>query len=149
VGVEPGVNAETYVGPNRVATGDLGRIDDAGFLYLIGRKKNAISLPDGRKIHPEVIERELTAVPLISQAAILPDGTAGLACVVHATDQSARFEDATRRKLGELVKEISGQELSRVVFSKEPFTPQNGFLTQNLKLNRSALRTLLASSGKA
>jgi len=148
VDVDNEVNAETYIGANRVATGDLGRFDEDGFLYLIGRKKNVILLSDGRKIHPEVLEREITSIPLLAQAAVLPDGP-GLACVIHATDSSARFERKVREDVNQLIKELSGQEVTRVVFSKEPFTMQNGLLTQNLKLNRTSLRSLVAAHGGA
>ncbi|WP_240359737.1 AMP-binding protein [Pyxidicoccus trucidator] len=147
VGVEPRVNEETYLGEGRVATGDLGRFDDEGFLHLMGRKKNVIVLGDGRKIHPESIERELIGVPLIHQAALLPEGHFGIACVVHAASQDPRFEKAARRELERVVLEQTGQGLTHVVFSREPFTSQNGLLTQNLKLNRPALRRLLDSQG--
>ncbi|MDC0708334.1 AMP-binding protein [Stigmatella sp. ncwal1] len=147
VGIDPKICAETYLGQGKVATGDLGWFDDEGFLHLMGRKKNVIVLGDGRKIHPESIERELVCIPLIHQAALLPDGHSGLACVVHAGDLGSRFKKAARRELERIVLEHTGQGLAHVVFSQEPFTPQNELLTQNLKLNRLALRRLLGPQG--
>ncbi|ADO72768.1 AMP-dependent synthetase and ligase [Stigmatella aurantiaca DW4/3-1] len=147
VGIDPEVCAETYLGQGKVATGDLGWFDDEGFLHLMGRKKNVIVLGDGRKIHPEPVERELISIPWVHQAALLPEGHSGLACVIHAAGQGSRFERAVRRELERIVWEHTGQGLGRVLFNKEPFTSQNGLLTQNLKLNRLALRRLLGSQG--
>ncbi|OJH39895.1 long-chain fatty acid--CoA ligase [Cystobacter ferrugineus] len=148
VGLGPEANAETYLGGGRIATGDLGRFDGDGFLYLLGRKKNVLVLGDGRKLHPELIERELMGLPLIHQAALLPDGNMGLACVVHLSEPGRGGEETARGELARLVRELAGQELTRVVFTGEPFTPGNGLLTQNLKLNRRALRELLSPRGR-
>ncbi|HEX5747350.1 MAG TPA: AMP-binding protein [Archangium sp.] len=144
----PEANAETYLGGGRIATGDLGRFDGDGFLYLLGRKKNVLVLGDGRKLHPELIERELMGLPFIHQVALLPEGKTGLACAVHLSEEGRGSEETARRELARLVRELAGQELTRVVFSGEPFTPGNGLLTQNLKLNRRALRELLSPRGR-
>ena len=50
-------------------TGDLGRFDDDGFLWLQGRKKDMIALPDGLKVYPEDVENALAADPRIQELA--------------------------------------------------------------------------------
>ncbi|UCC88866.1 MAG: AMP-binding protein [Anaerolineales bacterium] len=55
-------------------TGDLGRFDRDGYLYLTGRKQSLIVLSTGRKVVPTSIERALMASPLIDQAAVFGDG---------------------------------------------------------------------------
>ena len=49
-------------------TGDLGAIDDKGFLTIIGRKKEIIVTAGGKNVAPAVLEDRLRAHPLISQA---------------------------------------------------------------------------------
>src|SRR6266850_2350292 len=50
-------------------TGDLGKFDDDGFLWLHGRKKDMIALPDGLKVYPEDVENILAADPRIQELA--------------------------------------------------------------------------------
>jgi len=50
-------------------TGDLGKFDEDGFLWLHGRKKDMIALPDGLKVYPEDIENILAAHPAIAALA--------------------------------------------------------------------------------
>lgn len=54
-------------------TGDLGRFDDEGFLYIIGRKNNLIVLPSGLKVSPEEIEAIINRFPLIQDTVVYYD----------------------------------------------------------------------------
>ncbi len=55
-------------------TGDLGFLDDEGFLHITGRKKHIFITAFGRNVAPEWVERELTASPCIAQAVVFGDG---------------------------------------------------------------------------
>lgn len=55
-------------------TGDLGKIDSEGYLYIIGRKKDIIVTSAGKNIAPQNIENAILADPAISQIVILGDG---------------------------------------------------------------------------
>jgi len=64
-------------------TGDLGHMDDAGFLYIHGRKDNLIVTANGRNISPEWPETMLAADPRIGRALVLPAPGGGLASVLE------------------------------------------------------------------
>lgn len=55
-------------------TGDLGRIDDDGFLFLTGRKKNLIILSNGENVSPEEIEARILRDDTVCEAVVYEDG---------------------------------------------------------------------------
>jgi long-chain acyl-CoA synthetase len=69
----PKATAEALV-DGWLCTGDLGRLDDDGFLHITGRKKDLIVLSNGKKVAPAVVENALLAEPCIDQAVVYGDG---------------------------------------------------------------------------
>lgn len=63
-------------------TGDLGAIDDAGFLTIVGRKKEIIVTAGGKNVAPALLEDRLRAHPLISQAMAVGDAQPFIAALV-------------------------------------------------------------------
>lgn len=70
-----------------VATGDLGYIDEAGFLQLQGRKKHLLISSYGRNINPEWVESEILAQPLIQQCIVLGDARPCCSALIYADQQ--------------------------------------------------------------
>lgn len=54
-------------------TRDLGRVDPDGYLTLLGRADDVITLPSGRKVHPQLVEERLLAVPGVADCAVFAD----------------------------------------------------------------------------
>ncbi|MGD9000605.1 MAG: AMP-binding protein, partial [Granulosicoccaceae bacterium] len=75
-----------YVGEAKQAgsypTGDLGRLDDEGYLHITGRKKNIIINAMGRNISPEWPESELLAQPQVAQTIVFGDADAELGALI-------------------------------------------------------------------
>jgi long-subunit acyl-CoA synthetase (AMP-forming) len=122
----------------RWPTGDLGRLDEDGFLYLTGRRKSAYATAFGRNLAPEWVEGEFTSHPDILQAAVfgegrpfnvavivprLSDTPEAVAASVHAAN--ARLPDYAR--------------VTRWVLADEPFTAGNGLATGAGSLRREAV----------
>ena len=57
-----------------VRTGDRGRLDDDGFLFITGRFKEEYKLANGKYIHPETIELEMKVLPWILNAVVTGAG---------------------------------------------------------------------------
>jgi long-chain acyl-CoA synthetase len=63
-------------------TGDIGELDDAGFLTITGRKKELIVTAGGKNVAPAVLEDRLRAHPLVSQCMVVGDGKPFIAALV-------------------------------------------------------------------
>ncbi len=119
-------------------TGDLGRFDADGFLYLDGRRKNLIVTAFSRNLSPEWVEQELLLEPAIAQAALFGDGRPwNLALVTPAPGAApAQVEAALARVNAEL------PDYARVggwLATEQPFGPRNGLLTATGRLRRQAI----------
>ena len=76
-------------------TGDLGRIDEDGYLYVTGRRKNIIVLSNGENVSPEVLEDKLYACPLVDECVVCADGeeiAANIFSLAAAADETKAEE---------------------------------------------------------
>ena len=73
-----------------VHTGDMGYLDDQGRLHLIGRKKNMIVMENGEKVFCPDVDRELSALPGVKEAAVIYTG--GRLIAVVAPEKGATEE---------------------------------------------------------
>jgi len=65
-------------------TGDLGRIDSDGYLFICGRVKNLIVTPNGKNVYPEEVENELLKSPYIAEVMVYGHKVGAVAEEVHA-----------------------------------------------------------------
>jgi long-chain acyl-CoA synthetase len=65
-------------------TGDLGRLDEEGFLIICGRLKNLIVTPNGKNVYPEEVENELLKSPFIAEVMVYGHKVDGTSEEVHA-----------------------------------------------------------------
>jgi long-chain acyl-CoA synthetase len=79
-------------------TGDIGEVDDTGRLYVRGRKKEMIVLPDGLNVFPDDVERVLDGVPGVRESAVVgvKDGSGERVHAVLVVDPGADLDGITR-----------------------------------------------------
>jgi long-chain acyl-CoA synthetase len=75
-------NREVFTEDHWFKSGDLGRIDEEGFLYIVGRKKELIVTSGGKNVAPAVLEDRLRAHPLVSQCMVVGDNKPFIAALV-------------------------------------------------------------------
>ncbi len=81
-------------------TGDLGRLDDEGFLFICGRVKNVIVTPNGKNVYPEEVEIELMKSPYIAEVMVYGHKIDAVSEEVHALIFPAqeRLDDYERNR---------------------------------------------------
>jgi long-chain acyl-CoA synthetase len=136
-----GENERTFVAPGKVATGDMGRLDGDGNLYLLGRKKELLITPGGVKLHPESIEQELNnCADVLHSVLFMRPNAAHLTCVVDLTLPGG---DEARARVTKFANSLPAARKAapfvEVIFAEAPFTVENGMLRPNMKIDRKAI----------
>ena len=75
-------NKEVFTQDGWFKSGDLGRLDEHGFLFIVGRKKELIVTSGGKNVAPAVLEDRLRAHPLVSQCLVVGDNQPFIAALV-------------------------------------------------------------------
>jgi len=78
----PAATADTFAADNWFRTGDIGELDDEGFLAITGRKKEMIVTAGGKNVAPAVLEDRLRSHALISQCMVVGDGKPYVAALI-------------------------------------------------------------------
>ena len=119
-------------------TGDVGHMDDDGFLHLTGRKKHIFITAFGRNVSPEWVERELTMHPAVAQAVVFgearPFNVAVLVPVPGADEAAvAKAVEAANGRLPDYAR------VGRWLLADEPFSVANGLFTGTGRPRRQAI----------
>lgn len=106
-------------------TGDLGRLDRDGFLYIVGRSKELIVLGGGKKVRPEEVEAVLTSAPHVKEACVLgiPGGDHGgeeICAVIVPADGALDVHRGDHVRLAEVVGAEIRACASRLAAFKRP-----------------------------
>ena len=153
-------------GMRGVRTGDRGRLDNDGFLFITGRFKEEYKLANGKYIHPESLELEMKVLPWILNAVVTGAGheynvallvpdlkllenlAASLKLTVNPKDllessnpEARKFKELLAAEVqNHLRKTFGSYEIpQKFAFTLEDFTLENGLLTQTMKLKRRAV----------
>ncbi len=140
-------------------TGDVGRLDEAGFLYIRDRKKDIIINAQAKKIAPQVVESRLRRSPLVTEAVVVGDRRPFLGALVFPDLEMLRARLGLALSEGpDLVKTLNTPAVLALVRAEvdsqcatlapheqvrnftllpEPPTIANGLLTPTLKVRRS------------
>jgi long-chain acyl-CoA synthetase len=140
-------------------TGDVGSLDDDGYLTITGRRKELIVTAGGKNVAPAILEDRLRGHPLVSQVVVVGDQRPFVAALVtldeemvpnwlssHGksalTIEQARIDPDIRASLERAVARTN-QAVSRAESIREfrilstDFTEANGYLTPSMKVKRS------------
>ena len=123
-------------------TGDRGRIDDEGNLYITGRVKDAFKTTTGEFVEPGKIEALFGDVTEFEQMCVAGFGIAApILLVVPSEGANSIDKDTLKQQLNNKLEsvnkdQVSFRKVSTIVIMKEAWTPENGLCTPTLKIKR-------------
>ncbi|BCI92775.1 hypothetical protein NIIDMKKI_79810 [Mycobacterium kansasii] len=149
-------------------TGDLGSVDADGFLSIVGRKKEIIVTAGGKNVAPAVLEDQLRAHPLVSQAMVVGDNRPYVAALIaidpegfdvwkqhHGKEATASVADLIddpdlAGEIDQAVKQANqavsqAESIRRFRILPVDFTVLTGELTPTLKVKRNVVAQRFAA----
>jgi long-chain acyl-CoA synthetase len=153
---------ETFAAEGWFRTGDLGALDDEGFLTITGRKKEIIVTAGGKNVAPAVLEDRLRSHALISQTMVVGDGRPYVAALItldpeafgpwkHRHGKPADATIASLRDDPDLIAAVQAavddanqavsraESIRRFRILDDDFTVESGQLSAKLGIRRSVL----------
>ncbi|MGQ4415212.1 long-chain fatty acid--CoA ligase [Streptomyces sp. SAS_269] len=154
-----------------LATGDLGALDEDGYLTITGRKKEILVTSGGKSVSPGVLEERVREHPLINQCIVVGNDRPYIAALVtldqEAVEHWLQMRGKPRLSPAQLVRDPDLEtEVRRAVVAAntlvsqaesirtfrilaQPFTEEHGLLTPSLKLKRKAIEKAYVSEVEA
>jgi long-chain acyl-CoA synthetase len=123
-------------------TGDLGSLDDDGFLTVSGRAKEIIVTSSGKNITPTNIEGKIAESGVVEQAVVFGDDRPYLVALVQVSDDGADPEDeGLREKVQEAIDSANGdlakiEQVKKFAILDRPLSQDEGELTPTMKIKR-------------
>jgi len=123
-------------------TGDRGRIDDEGNLYITGRVKDTFKTTTGEFVEPGRIEALFGDVTEFEQICVVGFGIASpILLAVPSEGANSIDKDTLKQQLSSKLEsvnkdQVSHRKVSTIVIMKEAWTPDNGILTPTMKIKR-------------
>jgi long-chain acyl-CoA synthetase len=156
---QPDQTRAAFTEDGGLRTGDLGKLDADGFLFITGRVKELYKLSNGKYVAPAALEEKLQLSPYIAQAFVYgsdrPHNTAVIVADMPSVEQYCsrhgfgtsegpeallalpQVRELFRHEIDRYSREFKGYEQIReFVLEAEPFTTQNDMMTQTLKIKR-------------
>jgi long-chain acyl-CoA synthetase len=99
-------NQEVFTEDGYFRSGDLGKLDDQGFLYIVGRKKELIVTSGGKNVAPAVLEDRLRAHPLVSQCIVVGDNQPFIAALVTIDPEAIKPWLVANKKEGATIPDL-------------------------------------------
>ncbi|BDR53000.1 AMP-binding protein [Bombiscardovia nodaiensis] len=140
-------------------SGDLAQIDDNGFVFITGRKKDVIITAGGKNVSPAPMEETICTCPIVSHAVVVGDGKPFISAVItldtemlgswldsqhleaHMSLEQATQNDAVRAFIQQYVDQANSnvsraESVRKFIILDEDFSEEDGTMTPSMKVVR-------------
>ncbi|HRR21041.1 MAG TPA: long-chain fatty acid--CoA ligase [Desulfomonilia bacterium] len=168
---KPDDTKATFTADGWFMTGDIGRLDERGCLYITDRKKDIIITAGGKNVAPQNIENTLVTDPFIEQAVVIGEGRKYLSALIipnfselisYAKNQGIPFDDKADlirkpeivsffdEKIKTLMKDYARvEQIRKFTLLPREFSIESGELTPTLKIKRKIINQNFAGEIEA
>jgi long-chain acyl-CoA synthetase len=151
-------NSEVFDNDRWFKSGDLGKLDEEGFLSIVGRKKELIVTAGGKNVAPAVLEDRLRSHPLVSQCMVVGDNKPFIAALITIDADMSKGWIAAHKKDGATIESLrhdpdliaviqtavdeankavsKAESIRKFTILGEDFTIAGGHLTAKLSIKR-------------
>ena len=139
---DPEATAEVLDDEGFVHTGDIGHLDDDGFLVITDRKKDIIVTAGGKNVAPQNLENELKTHAIVSQALVIGDRRPYIGVLITLDPEVA--SDEPEAAVGRAVEAVNDgrsryEQIKRFRILSRDFSLEHDELTPTLKIRRKVI----------
>jgi len=143
---------EVLPGDGWLRSGDVGHIDDDGFLTITDRKKDILVTAGGKNVAPQNLENALKTHPVVSQALVVGDRRPYLAALITLAE--GVVQDDAREQVERAVEDVNldlsrFEQIKRFAILPRDFSVEEGEVTPTLKLKRRVCQEHFAAEIEA
>ena len=143
---------EVLPGDGWLRSGDLGHLDEDGFLTITDRKKDILVTAGGKNVAPQNLENALKTHPIVSQALVVGDRRPYIAALITLADgePAGDAEAQVQRVVDDVNRDLSRYEqIKRFTILPRDFGAEEGEVTPTLKLKRRVCQEHFAAEIEA
>jgi long-chain acyl-CoA synthetase len=143
---------EVMPGDGWLRSGDVGHLDEDGFLTITDRKKDILVTAGGKNVAPQNLENALKMHPLVSQALVVGDRRPYVAALITLAEGTS--PDDARNEIERAVEDVNSElsrfeQIKRYAILPRDFMPEEGEVTPTLKLRRRVCQEHFAAEIEA
>ena len=130
---------EVLPGDGWLRSGDVGEIDEDGFVTITDRKKDILVTAGGKNVAPQNLENALKTHPIVSQALVVGDRRAYVTALITLAEDvpTEGSEEEVQRVVDEVNEDLSRfEQIKRFTILPRDFSAEEGEVTPTLKLKR-------------
>ncbi len=141
---EPLKTAEVMTSEGYLKTGDLGTVDENGFLFITGRVKDIFKTSKGKYVSPIPIESKLEPELGVENLCVIGDGLPAPVAVASVFGKEFKDKNAYLKEAEVIFQKLNGglekhERISHILLVNDEWNPDNGLITPTLKIRRPQL----------
>jgi long-chain acyl-CoA synthetase len=121
-----------------LATGDIATVDNEGYWYITGRKKDLIVSSNGKKIYPARIENLFKREPMINQVLLIGDRLPYVTALFTVNGTPVETADAVKQAVRDVNQQLASfEQIRKFKVLEREFSIEHGELTPTMKVRRT------------